>query len=622
MILRSRRTLVFMTHAMLAIALLSGCASESNTPENTITVDVSPARVVLWQVGDTYQYSATVSGLSDATVSWSSSDTAVATVGDSGLVTAVSEGEATITASASGYSSSAQIVVDTGTQTITGKVTYDDRVYDANGFDDSIPRTQAVRFAIIDLLDADGVYQQSAATDELGNYVLPLPGSGNYQLRVLAQTHESIAFEIDISDLQGRVYAVTKDVDLTNLSQNNVYVTRASGYAGVFNMLDVFVSGAQFMGTLTAQSLPSLSVYWQEEGYIGTYYCGGFYASYCNQGAGIYVYNEGPQGDTDEYDDDVLWHEYSHFVVDNLSVDQSPGGCHFLSSNDLDLRLSWSEGFGDFFPAAIKNWLNAGTDRSHLLSIPVSDSVSRYIDTLGAYAQISEDLDTLSGEPYIFASNELAVAKVLWELSTQFSMTEIWNVMENYMPTTNNVVNIESFWDGWQVVQSVTAGELSTMEDIFAERYIYYKEDAFESDDAADALRKLALGLTEQHYLYRKDGVPDADVIAFDVLGGNTYDVATLGLANGIDTYVSVKDESGNVVATNDDQYSADAYYKWDDQCGLSRYHNDSVALSSKATFTSTSTGTYYATVTTSPDPEPLQAAGRYGTYSIRITQQ
>jgi hypothetical protein len=85
-----------------------------------------------------------------------------------------------------------------------------------------------------------------------------------------------------------------------------------------------------------------------------------------------------------------------------------------------------------------------------------------------------------------------------------------------------------------------------------------------------------------------------------------------------------ILDSTQNVVVDKDgltmidnDRAGTVYCYTYDNPC---RVHNDSSMLSSALTFTPARGGTYFLEIRTSPS-KPA-AAGRYGTYSVRIIEQ
>ena len=516
--------------------------------------------------------------------------------------------------------------------TVSGVVRYEDWEYGVNGYTGNVG-WKAVRHAIIDLVDDTGQILDSTESSANGEYSVSGAGTGLY-IRVLAQTATDAPLQVSINNYTGSIYSATASVAAGEGNTTlNLDIRDGDITGGAFNMLDVFTTAAQFIQTYSNTVLPPLAIYWQRgDSQYGTYYCfNSMTLSQCPQGGGIYVGggfgNSG--GDIDHYDDDVLWHEFSHFLEDVLQIDDSPGGPHQMTQNTLDLRLAWSEGWGDYFSIAVKAWL-AGT-APELLSATAGTANSVYIDTVGNLANsdvnIAIDIDNpgLCGveDCYTYASNEIAVAKVLDRLRQMYGMQAIWDVYQGYLNSLNNgVVNLESFWDGFLTQTQPDGGQLAIVESIYNERQIYYREDVYESagDAMPNALRQLNPCTMlqcgqEVHFFYRADGADDVDVVAFSAQAGKTYLIETFDLKNGADTYIylitvggeTVLDTNGNPIE-NDDR---------NDDCG--QCINDALSFSSQLQFTAPSTDTYYIKIVTSADA--TDGAGRYGTYSLKVTE-
>jgi hypothetical protein len=490
------------------------------------------------------------------------------------------------------------------TYTVSGTVKYEDKEYSANGFTGKTTY-KPVRYAAVDIVDKTIGTLVSGFTDEQGRYSLSAGSTGNLYVRVIAQTNSSSNVKIEIRDLNGNLASVTKSLQINSSTTSlDIDIPAASEGAGAFNIMDIYTAGFQFVNTLSGSYPSQLNVFWQTGSDMGTYYCTAFDVDWCPQGKGIYVKGGDLSGDTDEYDDDVLWHEFGHFIAREFSRDDSLGGIHYLTSNDLDLRLSWSEGWGNFFPTAVKKWLSS-TGSSIISTAPLM-SLSRYVDTGKTSVYISIDIadpGKINGsDPFIYSSSEMAVAKVLWKLQDSFNMQFVWDVFTSSYLTAASIVNLEAFWDGWLSLK----GNVDTITSIFSERAIYYYADGYESDNALPITRKATLGSGESHTLY---GADDKDIIPFDASAGTSYSIETYDLKNGADTYLTLLDTNGvTKINENDDQY-------------VVGYEppNDSTSLSSKITFQPSASGIYYIEVATSIY-KPI-SAGRYGTYTLLLNK-
>lgn len=519
---------------------------------------------------------------------------------------------------------------------LSGTVRYEDKEYGSAGFTGNTSY-KAVRYAVIDLVTGNGTVAATTTTDEEGDYQLQGSGADLY-VRVLAQTGPAAGSAITVMDYSGDTYAITQLIQQQNGSQTvDLDIGLANSISGAYNMLDVFTSASLLITAMSTQPLPALKSVWKPaSSSYGTYFCpSGYGGGACPQGKGIYILGGSSWGgDTDQYDDDVLWHEYSHYLESTLGIQDSPGGVHYLTDNDSHLSLSWSEGLGGFFPSAVKSWL--AVNNPGLLSSTSSLPLTQFVDTYGTIAGISINMGNPSTtycsgglDCFVYSSSEVAVAKVLTQLQSSFGMQALWDTISGYIPTaTSRPANFETFWDGWLSQRSPASDEQNQLKSIINDRLIYFQADGFESDDIESAGRQITVCSVpncsgEKHYLYNENNTADLDLLAFNVTSDESYTVETFDLSNGADTYMRILDNTGNVVInqsgqslTNNDRPGTVYCYAGDNPCKI---HNDDIMLSSSITFTATEDATHYIEVKT--NPYLPSAAGRYGTYSIRVVQ-
>lgn len=582
--------------------LLAAC----DTPPALV---VTPDSLALWSLGQQARLSLSdENGTALTADRWESADPNVATVDDDGLVTARGVGETRVIAWLGGRRAEARVVVDTDGVALSGRITYPDRLYDEAGFTGEVVQ-RPVRHARVAVLDASDQVRAEGFTDGDGRFDLGRVVPTGLRLVVYSTADAGAGYPVEVARPDdGALIAVALPLDDAVPPLEWALEDPA---AGAFNILDVLLDAWDFSASLTTTPLSPLSAYWAPGGSAGTYYCTGA-AGECPQGRGIYVLQSSL--DSDGYDDDVLWHEFGHFLSDERSRDTSPGGCHFLESTDLDLRLAWSEGWGDFFPAAVKDWLESREAGSS--SLAVGAPTSLYVDTDGIQAALISFDVANAPALYRYASNELAVANLLWQLRYRYGMAALWRVLEDYLPIAQGPVNLETLWDGW-LVMNPPGGGILTLESLFAGRQVEYREDAYEADDDPAAPRLLSVGADEAHTLY---GAGDVDIAGLALSAGQTVTIRTTGLTNGADTQLRVYDPDGLLVGDNDDDPDARPYEDYDPLCGSYRPINDGYRLASKLTLQAQKTGTYRIEVSTTLDPEPYPSAGRYGGYRLQVT--
>jgi hypothetical protein len=519
-----------------------------------------------------------------------------------------------------------------GSITVSGVVKYQDKEYGLNGFTGVQPY-KAVRYATVELVTASGV--SSSLTDSNGLYSINTSTTSAAYVRVYAEaTLSGAAPQVSVKhvDSSGSMYVVRGNDFIASGSANVNISIPSTVVGGAFNILDVFTNGIQFVHSLSG-NYPSepLSAFWQQNNSQGTYYCTGG----CSPGDGIYVYNN-PSGDTDEYDDDVLYHEFGHFATAFFSKDDSLGGVHYLTDNNRDLRLTWSEGYSNYFQGAIEAWLS---DVSPLL-LSTSNPPYTYLDTSGSTGwsiDFGNPDDVHYPNAFFYASSEVAVANVLSRITGSYGSSAVWEITTNFKEVPPAYpVSLELFWDRWRSLRNISfPSEKTALEAIFGARKIYYKEDAYEAfgdDVVSGSSRTVTLPVSEVHYLYKADNTADRDIIRFTANSASQRFTiqTTSSLKNGGDTYVRILNESEVDTGTSNDNWNGVTYSAY---CGamyypdcplngdIYNYLNQFISpapLSSRVFFTAPEPGQYYVEVTTSSIRPP--STGRYGTYTLTIS--
>ena len=502
---------------------------------------------------------------------------------------------------------------------VSGVVTYDDRIY-GPGPDQAeyrFLRTEAkpTRHATVQVVNSDGRVLAEATVGETGDYALAAAGGSHesMRLRVLAQTRTGAP--VEIKDFAGNVVSVSKAFTPDALPAR-LDLAVPGEIAGAFNMLDVYTAAGEFVHEHHGEFPPLLSVYWQP----GSTPPGGttYHCRSCN--GGIYVLGgvstpEGITGDTDHFDDDVLLHEYGHFLEHAFGVLHSPGGMHTLLDNTQDLRLAWSEGFSSFMAGAIKAWL--GERRHPTLSsegLPYSGYVDTANGTTGPGGGLHYDFNTVPvwlDSVIRYASNETAVAKALWNLhAADTGMKDIWEVFATGLPAAaaapDYPASLETFWDAWQASSQVAMPNAQAVSAL-AERHIHYSGDLHEADDTLDALLpSRAYQGAEDHNLFKAARASETDLIPFDADTGTRYRVETYDLINGAHTDLRITDGNGYPLAQQKASSAANA-------------PNDGCALAARIdAFEPPYPGRFFVHVMRSSTQKPF--AGRYGGYQLRIT--
>jgi hypothetical protein len=318
-----------------------------------------------------------------------------------------------------------------------------------------------------------------------GDYSMTVPGNRDLFVRAKAQmlangTGASWNFRV-VNNTTGQLYAL----DGTPFNSGLTAVTRnlraVSGFgtslytstrpAGPFAILDTAYRVKELL--LSAQpslALPSLDLYWSVSNRPASPFCpsSGNIVSTAYQRSvsdncpvsnvaprGIYIQGDymNGAGDTDEFDQSVVAHEFGHYVEDMLARTDSIGGAH--SANDrLDLRVAFSEGWGNAFSAMVLN-----------------DPIYR-----DSYSGVNSDndVDIESGQdPNAGWFSESTVQQILWDVfdpanesgdGVALGFTPIYQTIVGPMRTTTAFAGIHAFAAG---LKSIRPGEASAIDLLF-----------------------------------------------------------------------------------------------------------------------------------------------------------
>ena len=477
--------------------------------------------------------------------------------------------------------------------TVHGTIMYEDRQYGYYGLMGI--EEKPVRFARVEVVRSSDQSDQSvigsARTLLDGSYAVLIPpdtGSMEFYVRVYAMQNDS-QFQITVktANCPNPIHIMTSGPQAyaDGSVEVNLLATEISGLGGAFNIFDVLVGAAMVMRDITGvETIPLVKAFWNQGNREGSYFVGNANA----------MYLLGIPEDRDEYDDDVILHEYGHFIARNFSSDESPGGSHRIDLH-YDLRLAWSEGWANFLSSALRG-------------------SQTYVDTtLHGAIYIDWELPFMDAQ-LRGSDNEGAVAAILWDIfdapspdDDPFSegMAPIWGVMTGYMPTALHP-SVEDFWDGW--FQRLGATYLQDdLQALFLGRDVEFIEDEYESDNSRIAARRVITDGSLYHHTHYPVG--DEDWICFDAEAGSPYVIETLNLTNYADTHIYLYDRDGvTLLSENDDRAGV-----VQPSPPLTGYY------SSRIDFVPTSSGRYYVAIRRYTGPLQI---GTYGSYDFKVTRQ
>jgi|GEM_PF-1744334 len=242
---------------------------------------------------------------------------------------------------------SAVVVDDKTVNVLHGSVLYDDKVYGDTGFTGEVVERPARGITVELVADGQGVLA-ATTTGPDGRFTLahPLPTDVDLRLRAVAmlEAHGQWARTRDRGNSPA-TYAIHSDL-FTAATVDDVMpfeaIADVDTTGGAFNILDVTYDANAVIVDHTEQKSPLLTYSWQRGQAFG---CGS-----CFSGTRISL--GGQFEDPDEYDDDIVLHEFGHYFAAYYAPDDSPGGSH--RDMRVEPRLAWGEGLAYFVSSMIR----------------------------------------------------------------------------------------------------------------------------------------------------------------------------------------------------------------------------------------------------------------------------
>ena len=427
---------------------------------------------------------------------------------------------------------------------LTGIATYDRVPHTDSGalFFDGVTK-EPIAGATVQALGETGALIDEVRSGVDGEYSLSVPANSRLRVRVRAELrHPDDQWEFIVVDnveasprtesecwiaentRNKPVYAIETGVfdsgDQAALARD---LHAASGWDGTrysgeraaapFAVLAVADAMRQLLLSADANLvLPSLKLNWSEDNVPaadnGFNPCSGEIATsaYVSSGGSgqIYLLGDGAS-DADEFDVHVIAHELGHYYEDRLARSDSPGGAHSIFDR-LDLRLAFSEGWGNAFSAMV-----------------TGDAV--YKDAQGASSGFSFDIErnsVLNAGWY----NESSVHSILYDLfdtgadgvdSIALGFAPLHEVLTGPQRTTRAVTSVFTFIPALKAHQSALAGNIDQL--VAAQDIVAVSMDEWGSTETNDAGRADVLPV---YHPLPIDGAP-TEVCSINFSPGDFY---------------------------------------------------------------------------------------------------
>jgi hypothetical protein len=364
--------------------------------------------------------------------------------------------------------------------TISGQITFDRIPFDAvlgNGLNPTGVAPAPARQVTVQAIAAQGgTVLATTTTDTSGNYSLSVASNTNVFIRARAEMIKTGAAPTWNFSVRNNTTVGANDalyaLDGNNASSGTANSTRnlnaPSGFgttnytgeraAASFAILDAVFRAKELVLTAAPDTaFPELQLFWSDQnratvlptgqlrfcpddGDIGTssyiVFAQGELDS-CGQtnGSGIYILGDFAVGDTDEFDQSVIAHEFGHYFEDLFSRSDSIGGDHGGAGDLLDLRVAFGEGWGNAFSSMARG-----------------DAVYRDSQQgMNAEFAFSVETDDPTDEGWF---SEASVQEILWDLfdpanepgdTVALGFTPLFTAMTGAQVTTDALTSIYTF---------------------------------------------------------------------------------------------------------------------------------------------------------------------------------
>ncbi len=352
----------------------------------------------------------------------------------------------------------------TTSSTITGTAIYKRRAFYALGLGDVDTTDYPIRRAEVRVLSGSTVVQ-CGETDNSGNFSLSLPQNSNtYTIQVNSRAFNSYVKTSILNDPTNNVFysLTTTVVPDSNKSVGTLTAsaTNSTLLGGAFNIYDQILKANEFLRDKTAGCgalcttftvATKSQVYWKPGFNPGTYVgTSSGLSFYSPSESKLYILgglNGDPDNtDTDHFDNTVIIHEYGHFIEDQYSKTNSPGGSH-TGTGVIDARLAWGEGWANFFGVYVNSYFTGDT---------------RYRDTKGNkdgsvhsfFFNLELDSDTSDAPAALLGQGnfrEFAVTQSLWDSVDKTADALNTSVAYNSNPNNDEAITA-NFYEFWSVL--------------------------------------------------------------------------------------------------------------------------------------------------------------------------
>lgn len=462
-----------------AAALVGACGGGgggggNTTPAPTVTLTASPPSISAGQ-SSTLTWISTNATSCTASGGWSGAKS-VSGSEQVGPIAATTSFTLTCTGSGGSGAQSVSVTVNPptgGDVTVSGTITFDRVPFRTPPLEGLDPSPGAVeqspaRHVIVEAQDpGTGAVIASTSTDSSGGFVLTVPANRSVRIEAKAQmlktgTAPTWDFSVRNNTNADALYTLRGDPFDSGSANSTRNLRAAVGWNGSsytnrsaapFAILDtVYRAKELILAADPTVTMPQLRLFWSAQnrptqtpfcpdtGDIGTsFYIGSGASDDCTLElvpAGIYVLGEfaSGSGDTDEFDQHVIAHEFGHYFEHRFSRSDSIGGSH--GGEPLDLRVAFGEGWGNAFSGIV-------------LSDPLYRDSNQGVAQDGV--RFNMESDNQQDEGWF---SELSMGEILWDVhdgvvdgsdNVQLAFARTYEVMRGPQVSTDAFTSIFSY---------------------------------------------------------------------------------------------------------------------------------------------------------------------------------
>jgi hypothetical protein len=336
---------------------------------------------------------------------------------------------------------------------VEGTIRWEDRAVSPGALGEPVPHP--ARGTMVAVVDETNTLISTVSAADDGSYVIHYDAPAGAMVRIVAYSRSrSPQRPARVRDTAGYLHAVgSAPFAAATTATVDLLITASSTTGAAWNVLDNAVTAMDWLRAHGVATVSPVIMYWQQTTHGGSYYQGGTNSLYLDGGDG--------------FDDVVALHELGHYVQDEYSDSDSPGGSH--DGSPADPRLAWGEGSATWFALAVRG-------------------VPYYIDYSaggGWHVELENRVHKASMAGAMSQNvSEWMVAELMWDLTDEVgedpvagSVAAVWDVLVGYIMSAQRVdrgragMDLVELLDGWFDHHGMTS--CSQLRPLVREKYFF-----------------------------------------------------------------------------------------------------------------------------------------------------